>query len=103
MRYNTSYGKVIDGELRRSPNKLIIGKEQVFNAPAEAYAAQGWLPIKKSDAPEDEEGYYHSPVYIEEDGSIVQRWERHEISGSGEATETDYIEALESLGVSFDE
>lgn len=101
MRYNYKYGKLENGALRYAPNKLIIDTEQVFNAPAETYKAQGYLPIVKTDIPESEEGFYYSPIYTEQGGKIIQQWEKHEIPDA--ATEADYINALEDLGVSFNE
>lgn len=103
MKYNYKYGKLENGTLVYAPNKLIIGTEQVFNAPAETYKAQGWLPIVNTDMPEAEEGFYYSPVYTEADGKIVQQWEQHEIPEINTATEADYINALEDLGVNFNE
>lgn len=78
MRYNYNYGKLENGALVYAPNKLIIGTEQVFNAPAETYKVQGWLPIVKTDMPEAEEGFYYEPYYTEADGRIVQQWEKRE-------------------------
>ena len=57
--------------------------------------------LLKQNYPADDENSYYTPIYTESDGKIVQSWERHEIPN--EATETDYINALEDLGVSFDE
>ena len=102
MRYNYKYGKLENGTLCYAPNKLIIDTEQVFNAPAEIYATQGYLPIVNTECP-SEEGFYFSPIYTETDGKIVQQWEKHEIPVYDEATETDYINALEELGVNFNE
>ena len=99
MRYNCKYGQLKDGALQYAPNKLIIGAEQVFNAPIEIYAAQGWLPVIKTECPEAEEGFYYSPTYIEQDGTIVQQWEKVEVPN--EATEADYVAALEDMGVNF--
>lgn len=101
MRHNYKYGKLENGALVYAPNKLIIDTEQVFNAPAETYKAQGYLPIISTEQPETKEGFYYSPFYTEDNGAIVQQWEKHEIPD--EATEADYINALEDLGVNFDE
>lgn len=103
MLHNYKYGKIENGSLCYAPNKLIINTEQVFNAPAEIYATRGYLPIVQTECPEVEEGFYCSPIYTETDGKIIQEWEQHEIPTIDEATETDYISALEELGVSFDE
>lgn len=101
MRYNYKYGKLENGALVYAPNKLVIGTEQVFNAPAKTYKEQGYLPIVNTEPPEAEEDFYYSPVHIEIDGAIVQQWEK--IAIPDEATESDYITALEDLGVNFNE
>ena len=98
---NYKYGKLENGNLTYAPNKLIIDTEQVFNAPAETYKAQGYLPIVSTKQPKAEEGFYYEPFYAEADGKIVQQWEKVEYEL--EATEDDYINSLEELGVSFDE
>lgn len=103
MRYNFKYGQLNNGNLTYAPNKLIDNGKQIFNAPAESYREQGFLPIVKTDMPEVEEGFYYTPTYSEIDGEIVQQWEKNEIPERDEATEADYISALEELGVSFDE
>jgi hypothetical protein len=46
-----------------------------------------------------EEGFYYSPTYVEQDGAIIQQWEKVEVPD--EATEADYVAALEGLGVNF--
>lgn len=79
MRHNFKYGQLKDGQLQYAPNKLIIGEEQAFNAPAETYAAQGWLPVIKTERPAAEEGFYYEPFYAEQDGAIVQQWEKREV------------------------
>lgn len=101
MRYNYKYGKLENGNLTYAPNILIVGNEQIINAPPEVYASRGWLPIVKTDPPQEDDGYYYEPYYSESDGAIVQRWEKHEIPDV--ATEDDYINALEDLGVNFNE
>lgn len=101
MKKNYNYARLDRGNFEYAPNKLVIGDRQIFNASAEEYAALGWLPIVKTEQPESCEGYYYTPAYAEADGRIVQSWERVEYEP--EATESDYINALEDLGVSFDE
>lgn len=101
MKCNIKYGKLENNQLRYAPNILLVGKEQIINAPADTYKSQGWLPIVNTEQPEAKEGFYYSPYYAEVDGSIVQQWEKHEIPATDEATETDYINALEDLGVNF--
>ena len=99
MKRNYKYGTLKDNQLVYAPNKLIIGSEQVFNASEETYRANGYLPIVNTEQPESTETHYFTPYYAEENSKIVQQWEQHEIPN--EATESDYINALEDLGVNF--
>ena len=101
MKKNYNYARLDRGNFEYAPNIIYVGNKQIINATAEQYASLGWLPIVKTDMPEAEEGFYYTPVYTEENGKIVQQWEKVEIPN--EATETDYINALEMLGVNFNE
>ena len=101
MRYNLKYARLNGDKLVYAPNILVMGDEQIINAPPEVYASRGWLPVIKTNSPQAEDGYYYEPYYSESDGAIVQRWEKHEIPDV--ATEDDYINALEDLGVNFNE
>ncbi len=101
MKYNYNYARLDRGNFEYAPNIIYIGDEQIINATAEQYASLGWLPIVKTEQPESADGYYYTPAYTESDGRIVQSWEKVEYEP--EATESDYINALENLGVSFDE
>lgn len=101
MKSNYSYARLDSGSIKYAPNIIYIGDKQIINASADEYASLGWLPIVKSEMPENGDGYYFTPIYTESDGRIVQQWEKHEIPD--EATEVDYINALEDLGVNFDE
>ena len=60
----------------------------------------GYKPIVRTDMPVNE-GYYCTEKWTETDTVIVQEWEEHE--QPNEATEADYIESLEELGVNFNE
>lgn len=102
MKYNFNYGKLKDNNLVYAPNILFDKDVQIINASAEKYAEHGYLPIERTTHPEAE-GYYFTPVYTESNGRIVEGWEQHEIPVTDEATEADYINALEKLGVNFNE
>jgi hypothetical protein len=67
------YAKLINGNLTIAPKMLVIGDTHVWNATAEQYAAQGWLPVVYTDAPE-QDGYYAESGWAEEEGHIVQEW-----------------------------
>lgn len=101
MKRNYNYARLDRGNFEYAPNILYIGDKQIINASDEQYASLGWLPIVKTEHPKADENSYCKPVYTEENGKIIQQWEKHEIPD--EATESDYINALEDLGVSFDE
>lgn len=60
----------------------------------------GYKPIVRTDAP-TKEGYYYTEKWTDTGAAIVQEWEEHE--QPNEATEADYIQSLEELGVTFDE
>lgn len=101
MKRNYNYARLDRGNFEYAPNILYVGDKQIINASAEEYISLGWLPIVKTEQPEVDENSYYTPIYTESDGKIIQQWEKHEIPD--EATEADYINALEDLGVSFDE
>lgn len=60
----------------------------------------GYKPIIRTEAPV-KEGYYYTEKWVETETAIVQEWEEHE--QPNEATEADYIQSLEELGVTFNE
>lgn len=99
MKSNYSCARLDRGKFEHAPNILYLGDKQIINASAEEYASFGWLPIVKSEMPESGDRYYFTPIYTESDGKIIQQWEKHEIPD--EATESDYINSLEDLGVNF--
>lgn len=78
MRKNYNYARLTEGKLEFAPNILFADDVQIINATAEKYIEQGWLPFEKTQPPEAEEGFYYTPVYSEQDGKIVQSWEKHE-------------------------
>lgn len=89
MKRNYNYAKLINGELEYAPNIIYIGDRQIINASAEQYDSLGWLPIVKTERPEEDENSYYTPIYTESDSAILQQWEKVEILN--ELTETDYV------------
>ena len=92
---NYSYGKITNGVIEYAPNRLIVTvtdedgttrQAQAFNAPAEQYAAQGWLPVVKTPQPEAQSGGYYSTVYAQNGEEIVQSWEFVEYPTAQEVT-----------------
>lgn len=100
IKYNLNFAQLKENKLVYAPNILVEGDVQIINATVDRYAKHGYLPIERTETPEIE-GYYFTPKYYEVDGKILQAWESHEIPD--EATEADYINALEGLGVNFNE
>ena len=87
MKYNYKYGTIQNNNLCYAPNKLVIGSEQVFNADAETYKANGYLPVLNTEAPQSTEQYYYISYYVEEAGAIIQKWKAQEIPVDNSATE----------------
>lgn len=68
------YGILIEGELQTAPKKLEINGNWVWNAPSEAYLAQGWKSVRFTDEPEPVEGYFWQSGWTETETEIVQTW-----------------------------
>ena len=60
----------------------------------------GYKPIIRTEAPV-KVGFYYTEKWTDTGAAIVQGWEEHE--QPNEATEADYVSALEELGVTFNE
>ena len=109
---NINYGKLIDTypQYLRLPIQLTAD----ININSVIHPALSWLstdneaailelgykPIIRTEAPV-KEGYYYTEKWADTGAAIAQEWEEHE--QPNEATEVDYIESLEELGVTFDE
>ena len=72
------YAKLIEGNLVPGPEKLIIDNNQVWNAPAEEYLAQGWKPVTFTKEPDPEDGFYFIPGWKETTKKITQTWTKAE-------------------------
>ena len=110
--FNTNYGKLINTypQYLRLPVQLI--EDITINGivhPAGSWLSTddggailelGYKPIIRTEAPV-KEGYYYIEKWVETETAIVQEWEEHE--QPNEATEADYIQSLEELGVTFNE
>ena len=92
------YGKLIDSNLTLAPRRLPGDEVVVYNPPAKMYLEQGWKPVQFTDDPEAPSGYYSESGWEEQANAIVQTWTLQELPPE-EATETDYAEALQRLGV----
>lgn len=69
------YAKLINGALRRAPNKIIYNNRIVFNPPAELLQELGYLPVVYTDAPMDApEGQHYESSWAQDDAEITQVW-----------------------------
>ena len=91
------YAKLIENYPHYAPKMLVHNETKIFNPHNELYLAHGYLPVITTDAPTTDDKHYAVPTWIEEGGQIVQTWSIEEVPD--EATESDYIEALQDLGV----
>ena len=89
------YGRLIDGILTTAPKKLEINGSWVWNAPAEEYLLQGWMPVRLTDAPEAPEGYYYCSGWSEDEDEIVQTWKLEKLP--------DEVNDAEAFGIIFGE
>jgi len=87
------YGIIKKGVLQLAPRII----DHVLDPSDDVYIAHGYLPIITADAPKTDDEHYAIPLFREENGQIVQEWSIEEIPD--DATESDYIEALQDLGV----
>ena len=93
------YGKLVDGALKYSPHRTVIGDKWVYNPTAEQLTDMGYLPVIVSDPPETDDKHYAVCTWAEEDGHIVQSWTVEELPDL--AGPEDYEQALEEMGVDF--
>lgn len=112
MTVNRNYGLLINGYPQYLYLPIQIARNITINGvvhPAGSWLSTdneaailelGYKPIIRTEAPV-KDGYYYTEKWVETETAIVQEWEEHE--QPNEATEADYIESLESLGVTFDE
>ena len=109
---NRNYGKLINTypQFLRLPIQLI--EDITINGvvhPAGSWLSTndegailelGYKPIIRNEPPV-KDGFYYTEKWTDTGAAIVQEWEEHE--QPNEATEADYIQSLEELGVAFDE
>lgn len=109
---NINYGKLIDTYPQYLRLPIQLAADITINGvvhPAGSWLSTdneaailelGYKPIIRTEAPV-KEGFYYVEKWEETDTAITQAWEEHE--QPNEATEADYIDSLEELGVTFDE
>lgn len=95
------YAKLINDYPSYAPSRMIIGDKWVYNPTEEHLTELGYLPVVKSEPPETDEQHYAVPSWRIADDEIVQEWSILEIPDY--ATAEDYENALEDVGVNFDD
>ena len=94
------YAKLVKNYLLHAPRCQRFGEMWVYNPTDTQLIDAGYLPIIETEPPETDAQHYAVPQYSVINGNIVQAWEIVNMPESDEATETDYINALSSVGVS---
>lgn len=76
---NKHFGKLTNGVFSYAPIPLLDeNNNSVWTNNAVLYKEQGYLPVKELDKPIDNM-YYYTPVYTQEDDTIVISWKANEI------------------------
>ena len=88
------YAKLENGRLTAAPIMLTVGDTHVWNAPAEDYAAQGWLPVEFTDAPEAPAGYFYEAGWEDTGTAVAQTWTLRELPPE-EVSAEEIAEAIE--------
>ena len=70
-----NYAKLIDNQPVYAPNPIHIGTRWRVNPPGSVYEAEGYKPVRYTDAPEVETGFVAVPGWTETEDEIVQTWE----------------------------
>lgn len=68
------YARLDNDSLIFAPSHLIVGNQNVWNAPAEEYILQGWFPVIYTEAPITEEGYRAEMLWTQNGNEITQTW-----------------------------
>jgi len=110
------YGTLNNGNLIPAPRRITLGEWTVINPTDEQYEAAGYLPVRYTDPPIPDEGYYPVSGWEEQDGEIVEVWAivpnpeptpdealtryANELTGKNDP---DLVSATESLIIKFTE
>lgn len=73
------FGKILNGELIKAPNKINHNGYVYHNPKDEVYIDVGYYPVVETDMPECQEGKIYKEQYEVVDGKIVQTWVEVEI------------------------
>ena len=90
---NTNYGKLVDGALVYANTPIMVGDTLVWTNDPAIYAAEGYLPVVRTDMPQ-QDGYWYDLTWVEQDGAIVQTWVEHEIPQTDEISDSEALEII---------
>lgn len=68
------YAKLINDHPDYAPNPITVDEIRYGNPPAALLIAQGYKPVRYTDAPTPEPGYIAVPEWVETEEEIVQTW-----------------------------
>ena len=69
------YGKLINGIIQYAPRKIRNGDTVTYNPLPEMLMEFGYFPVRLTDQPVPQQGYYANYHWEERNGEIVQVWE----------------------------
>lgn len=96
------YGKLIDGNLINFKQPIRTSDGDIFTNDQGIITQYGYKKIVYTEPPEAPEGYYPEPKWTETDTQIVQEWEFIPLPPE-EATDEEYLSALEKMGVELND
>ena len=68
------FAKLIDGIIKWAKNPIVYNGFRIANPPASVYLELGYKPVRYTDPPEVEPGYYAVPSWREDAEEIVEIW-----------------------------
>jgi len=69
------YAKLINNYPIYAPNPILHNGSYIGNPPGEIYEAEGYKPVRYTDAPETGIGYEAVEGWTETETEIIQTWE----------------------------
>lgn len=84
------YAKLINNFPVYAPNPILVDGAYIGNPPGSVYEAEGYKPVRYTDAPETDIGYEAVEGWTETETEIIQTWEIVE-------SEVDPANAMEIL------
>ena len=68
------FAKLINGNIKWAKNPIVYNGFRIANPPASIYLELGYKPVRFTDPPEVEPGYYAVYSWREDAEEIVQVW-----------------------------